>query len=123
MNPLEPPMPTGLTRNVHIISTHQYTPFAAGEPVWLSAPTAGKLEPRWEGDWVIKSVKGPTNMEITNGKTTKVVHTNRLQHRNVPSPSDPNMDVTNEQWNAPTVDHVYVPPPLPTVPRRYPLRQ
>ena len=97
--------------------------FSAGEHVWLSAPTAGKLEPRWEGGWVIKSVKGPTNMEITNGKTTKVVHTNRLQHRNVPSPSDPNMDVTNEQWNAPTVDHVYVPPPLPTVPRRYPLRQ
>ena len=55
--------------------------FSAGEPVWLSAPTAGKLEPQWEGDWVIKSVKGPTNMEITNRKkNTKVVHTNRLQH-------------------------------------------
>ena len=50
--------------------------FSAGEPIWLSAPTAGKLQPRWEGDWVIKNVKGPTNMEITNGKNTKVVHTN-----------------------------------------------
>ena len=111
----------GLTRNVHIISTHQYTPFAAGEPVWLSAPTAGKLEPRWEGDWVIKSVKGPTNMEIMNGKKHKSgSHKSTATSQ---SPSDPNMDVTNEQWNAPTVEHVYVPPPLPTVPRCYPLRQ
>ena len=88
--------------------------FCPGDPVWLSVPTAGKLEPRWEGDWIIKSVKGPTSMEITKGKNTKVVHTNRLQHRNVPSPSDridPSTVVTHQQWNPPTVDHVYVLPP------------
>ena len=97
--------------------------FCVGDPVWLSAPTAGKLEPWWEGDWIIKSVKGPTSMEITKGKNTKVVH---MQHCNVPSPSDgidPNMAVTYQQWNPPTVDHVYVPPPSPIAPRCYPLRQ
>ena len=50
--------------------------FSAGYPVWLSVPTAGKLDPRREGEWVIKSVKSPLSMEITNGKNTKVVHTN-----------------------------------------------
>ena len=29
--------------------------FTTGDPVWLSIPTAGKLEPRWEGGWVVKS--------------------------------------------------------------------
>ena len=31
--------------------------FRAGDPVWLSVPTAGKLDPRWDGEWIIKSVK------------------------------------------------------------------
>ena len=26
--------------------------FVSGDPVWLSIPTAGKLDPRWEGRWV-----------------------------------------------------------------------
>ena len=54
--------------------------FTAGEPVWLSVPTAGKLDPKWEGEWVIKSVKSPINMEIDSGRILKVVRTNRLQH-------------------------------------------
>jgi len=102
--------------------------FSAGDSVWLSVPTAGKLDPRWEGDWVIKSMKSPITMEITNGRSTKVVHMNRLQHRNVPSytscqeAGSHTLD-TSQQWNAPTVDHMYLPPPPPVMPRRYPQRQ
>ena len=103
-------------------SAHQLAPFLLGK-LFLSVPTTGGKEIGSSNP-----VRVPTNMEITNGKktNTKVVNTNRLQNLNVPSPSDgsdPSMDVTNEQWNAPTVDHVYVPPPLPMVPRCYPLRQ
>ena len=36
---------------------------------------------------------------------------------------DPNTAVTYQQWNPPTVDHVYMPPPSPIAPRRYPLQQ
>ena len=53
--------------------------FTAGDSVWLFIPTAGKLEPRWEGEWVVKSVKSPVNVE-KNGRRTRVVHTNRLHH-------------------------------------------
>ena len=102
--------------------------FSAGYPVWLSVPTAGKLHPLWEEEWVIKSVKSPLNMEITNGKNTKVVHTNRLQYRNIPSytrlqEAEPNTAITNRQWYAPTVDHLYLPPPPPIAPQCYPQRQ
>ena len=50
--------------------------FIPGDPVWLSIPTAGKLDPWWEGEWVIKSVKGPVTIEICDGKHTKVAHSN-----------------------------------------------
>ena len=33
--------------------------FQVGDLVWLSIPTAGKLEPKWEGEWVIQSVQSP----------------------------------------------------------------
>ena len=55
--------------------------FTQGEPVWLSVPTRGKLEPMWEGGWLVKSVKGLVNVEISDGKRTKIVHVKRLQHR------------------------------------------
>ena len=31
--------------------------FKPGDPVWLSIPKAGKLSPRWEGNWKVKQVK------------------------------------------------------------------
>ena len=65
---------------------HTATPlFTAGEPVWLSVPTTGKRDPKWEEEWVIKSEKSPINTEIDNGRNTKVVHTNCLQYWNVPT--------------------------------------
>ena len=61
--------------------------FSIDNCVWLSIPTAGKLESRWEGGWKIKSVKSPVTIEITDGRRTKVVHVNRIRHR-LPDPSE-----------------------------------
>ena len=102
----------------------QTTPrtFSEGKPVWLSVPTAGRLDPRWEGQWMIKSIKSPVNIEITDGQRTKVVHVNRLQYRAQPNPQQ-SLDTasTSRNWNPPQVDHFYIPPPI-TPPRRYPQR-
>ncbi|KAL5517962.1 hypothetical protein EMCRGX_G003617 [Ephydatia muelleri] len=54
--------------------------FKAGDLVWLSIPTAGKLDPRWEGGWKVKACKSPINMEVSDGTRNRVVHVNRLRH-------------------------------------------
>ena len=59
-------------------TNHSFTP---QELVWLFIPTAGKLQPRWEGKWKVVEMKGPVTVEITG---TKVVHINRVRHRNQP---------------------------------------
>ena len=56
------------------------TIYSVGDLVWLSIPTARKLDPRWEGRWKIKLIKSPVNKEITDGLQTKIVHINRLRH-------------------------------------------
>ena len=58
--------------------------FTPQELVWLSIPIAGKLQPRWEGKWKVVEMKGPVTVQITDGRRTKVVHINRLRHRNQP---------------------------------------
>jgi len=50
--------------------------FQSGYLVWLSFPTRDKLHPRWEGKWTVVEVKTPINLQITYGKSSKVVHTN-----------------------------------------------
>ena len=55
--------------------------FQVGDSVWLSIPTAGKLDPRWERKWVVHSIPGPTSYIITDGKRLRTVHVNRLQQR------------------------------------------
>ena len=55
--------------------------FKIGEAVWLSIPTAGKLQSRWEGMWIVKAIKSEVNLEISDGVRTKVVHVNRIRHR------------------------------------------
>jgi len=105
--------------------------FSVGDLVWLSVPTAGKLDPRWEGRWKVKTIMSPVNVEISDGNRMKVVHVNRLQHRNQPGPCDqtetemhkkaPHHD-TQQPWSPPEVDHIYIPPPAPTPMRRYPVR-
>ena len=46
--------------------------FKIGEAVWLSIPTAGKLQSRWEGMWIVKAIKSEVNLEISDGVRTKV---------------------------------------------------
>ena len=55
-------------------STHR--PFKLNDPVWLSNPTAGKLDPKWVGDWKVIAIKGPVNVQISDGKRTRIVHIN-----------------------------------------------
>ena len=51
--------------------------FAVGDLVWLSVPTAGKLDPQWGGGkWRIKAFKSAVTMEVTDGRQTRVVHVN-----------------------------------------------
>ena len=87
--------------------------FKVNDPVWLSIPTAGKLDPRWEGDWEVVAVKGPVNVKISDGERTKIVHINRLQHRILPS-SIPTLSQTfskpvMQPWNPPQVEHFVEP--------------
>jgi len=60
---------TQLTQAAHSQKLHydQHTKqlkFVAYKTVWLSIPTAGKLDPRWEEEWVIKYLKSPVTAEI-----------------------------------------------------------
>ena len=105
--------------NKHSLTRH----FTVGDHVWLSVPTARKLDPRWDGKWTITAVKRPLVMEISNGTTSKVVHVNRLRHRLQPSPSDTTV-LHNDQtrtWRPPEVDHYIDNSPEP-ISRRYPVR-
>ena len=78
---------------------------------------------------MIKSVKGPVTIEICDGKHTKVVHSNRLQHRCVPGQCDAAKlnNTTNEidhlEWTPSLVEHVILPPIEQNVPNRYRQRQ
>ena len=58
--------------------------FNPGDPVWLSVQMARKLQPHWEAKWTVSKVKGPCNVELSNGLQSKVVHVNRARHRDPP---------------------------------------
>ena len=99
--------------------------FEVGQPVWLSRPTAGKLDPRWEGRWTVKSVKSPVTVEIADEQRRRVVHINRLRHR-VSAPADGRQETA--PWTPPQTEHYVISdadPPSPLLPpavRRYPSR-
>ena len=113
---------------LHYDQRTKQSAFAVGNPVWLSIPTAGKLDPRWEGEWVIKSMKSPITAEICDGRRTRVVHTNRLQRRFIPGQLDTAEldDINNRRectdWAPPSVDHIVLSPAEQTVTPRYPQR-
>jgi hypothetical protein len=83
--------------------------FKVNDPVWLSVPTAGKLDPKWEGNWKVLAMKGPVNVEITDGHRKKVVHLNRIQPRVLPSfpmtMSNDSAKATNAPWIPPQIEH------------------
>ena len=97
--------------------------FKEGDPIWLSVPTAGKLQPRWEGEWRIKAVKSPITMEITDDKRTKIVHVNRLRHRIQPGEGSESQSVNTYPWTAPQIEHMILPPIPPPPAHRYPQRE
>jgi len=63
-------------QKLHYDKNSKMKAFQPGGLVWLSVPTRSKLQPRWEGKWTVVEVKMPINLKITNGKSSKVVHTN-----------------------------------------------
>eukprot|EP00731_Ephydatia_muelleri_P033383 Em0028g58a len=82
--------------------------FHQGDLVWLSIPTAGELDARWEGKWTVTSPKSPVAVEITDGARTRVVHVNRLRYRVQPEAS-PLMNTSHKQdWQPPQTDHLLV---------------
>ena len=106
--------------------------FSVGDPVWLSIPTAGKLDPKWEGEWIIQSVVSPTTYTIHDGLRTKTVHIDRLRQRiqattsTVPAP----LSLPQDNWAPPLVEHHFITdddhksstPRYPTRERRQPDR-
>ena len=98
--------------------------FAVGEPVWLLCPTAKKLDLRWEGGWKISKVLENSNLEIGNGKSTKVVHANRVWTRVQPSLSDSSLcqDVQPVPWQSPSFTHDTITVTGEGQNRRYPQR-
>ena len=84
--------------------------FSVGDPVWLSIPTAGKLDPKWEGDWITQSVVSPTTYTIHDGLRTKTVHIDRLRQRiqattsTVPAP----LSLPQDNWAPPLVEHHFI---------------
>ena len=42
--------------------------FKIGDPVWLSIPTAGKLSPKWKGNWRISSIKSQSQWRSWMGR-------------------------------------------------------
>ena len=98
--------------------------FKVGDHIWLSIPTAKKLDPKWDGRWTITAVKGPLNMQISDGTVSKVVHVNRLRHQIQPTPTDgPSQQKPfNTDWTPPQIDHFTKFYSDPIVPRRYPSR-
>eukprot|EP00731_Ephydatia_muelleri_P024924 Em0017g7a len=103
--------------------------FKIGEAVWLSIPTAGKLQSRWEGMWIVKAIKSEVNLEISDGVRTKVVHVNRIRHRLQPQPGDDASPADDSKghnsWVPPQIDHFIDEigvPDNPSQERRYPQR-
>ena len=98
--------------------------FKTGDAVWLTSPTAGKLDPKWEGDWEVQTVNGPTTYTISDGKRTRTVHVNRLRPRIQPAlvSASPESRVV-ECWSPPSIEHEVVDVGESTTEARYPSRE
>ena len=108
--------------------------FKATDPVWLSNPRRGKLDPRWEGGCTVSDVKGESTVEICKGNTRKVIHVNRLRYRMGSQETAVPIEAQKPErvlWQPPAIDHSIVmaddsAPGLAsddTSTRRYPLRE
>ena len=97
---------SAMAQKVHYDARTSKRSFQLDDLVWLSVPTAGKLDLRWEGCWKIKSIKNALNMEITDGRRSKVVHVNRLRHRIQPCSEESSDQPTPLKWNPNLITHM-----------------
>lgn len=104
--------------------------FKLGEPIWLSIPTAGKLEPCWEGEWTVKEVKSDVNVKIGKDRKLKVIHVNWLQPQVQPGPNARECTTTAEQapvhqqtWNPRQIEYLVIPSKTVPTARRYPTHE
>ena len=134
----------------HYDTRTQSREFCEGDAVWLQNPTAGKLDPKWEGGWFVKNVHSPVTLNIEHRKSlrSRVVHINRIRrcilrestlsrevkwepasikHFSVPADSTPQPEIVPEVPPAvlPPIDleGQEAPPMLDQAQRRYPQRQ
>ena len=85
--------------------------FDVGDTIWLSIPTAGKLDPHWEGKWRIQSIKSPVNVKVTDRRIVRNVHVNHIQHQHQPDtavtpPLNKETEVSSG-WNPPQIKHTF----------------
>ena len=100
---------------------------STGDKVWLSIPTAGKLQHKWDGTWEVRSVKNPITIEIIDGNRTKTVHVNRLRHQIQPNRTErdrtpPTRAPSNIPWQPTQIEQLIGPSADPLPPHRYPIR-
>ena len=112
--------------------------FEKGDQVWLSIPTAGKLDSRWEGGWMVDQYQAnqPTVIIGHSDGRKNTVHLNRVRThvvklaRNVEENIQSRPDV---YWHAPSFNHemdeieeeyrpIEEPPTRPVRNRRAPTR-
>jgi len=68
---------------------------------------ADKLDPLWEGEWVVKYVNSPVSID------SKIMHTNRLRYHYIPDGKDCTThgtedDMTSDNACASGIEHVIV---------------
>jgi len=83
--------------------------FVPGDLVWLSNSRSGKLQPcKMARQMENAGDKTPTDIKISDGQSTKVVHVNRQQHCKQPqydSISSTDTDIVPNNWFPPQINH------------------
>ena len=76
---LRSPFRQNARKRTMIVKQRTECSFRVGDTIWLSIPTAGKLDPRWQGGTLDCAVsRSPVTLEIVNGRKRKIVHVNRI---------------------------------------------
>ena len=78
-------------------------PLACGQQVLLDNPSAGKLDPRWSGPWIVKELRGPSSVLLLKGGSEKLVHMNRVRPLLTSESEGPGV---TSGWSPPMFNHV-----------------
>ena len=78
-------------------------PLACGQQVLLDNPSAGKLDPRWSGPWIVKELRGPSSLLLLKGGSEKLVHMNRVRPLLTSKSEGPGV---TSAWSPPMFNHV-----------------